>query len=270
MYKLIASDIDATLIRSDFTLSQKNIITINAAVAKGVKFILTTGRMHASAKLYAKKLNFDTDILSCNGALAKNIESDEIIFSSQMDKEVCKEIFCKFREEKIYFQFYSEKVFYAEKIIGVAKHFREWSLSLPIEDRIPVLEALDIDDILNKDPIYKIYITSDGEEERKRHLEILMKLPGIEITSSWTNNYEICAKGVSKGAALERYGKIYDIKKNEIMAIGDNENDVEMISFAGMGVAVKNAEENVKKAANYITDSNDNDGVAKAIEKFIL
>ena len=94
--------------------------------------------------------------------------------------------------------------------------------------------------------------------------------PELEIVSSWDDKFEIMKKGSSKGEAVAQLAKYFNLKRDEIMCIGDSENDLSMIEYAGIGVAMGNAIDKVKKSAQYITASNTDSGVAKAIEKFVL
>jgi len=90
------------------------------------------------------------------------------------------------------------------------------------------------------------------------------------VVSSSKNNFEVMCKGTSKGRATKILADFYNFTSEEVICMGDNENDISMIEFAGLGVAMGNGEESVKNIANYITDSNDDDGVAKVIEQFVI
>ena len=107
-------------------------------------------------------------------------------------------------------------------------------------------------------------------EEREQAWEELSRLGGLALVGSLGYNIEINAAGVNKGTGLIRLGELLGIRREEIMACGDGDNDAAMLREAGFGVAMANAEDPVKEAADYITDSNDEDGAAKAIEKFVL
>ncbi|MBC8016730.1 MAG: HAD-IIB family hydrolase, partial [Sporomusaceae bacterium] len=98
----------------------------------------------------------------------------------------------------------------------------------------------------------------------------LKKITQLEIVDSSKYNIEITRKGVSKGKAVEMLAILYNVKREEIITIGDSENDISMIEYAGLGIAMGNASDRVKQAADYVTDSNDNEGVANGINKFIL
>lgn len=97
-----------------------------------------------------------------------------------------------------------------------------------------------------------------------------MEFSEFEVASSNSDNFEMTKKGTSKGKAVEVLADFYNIKRDEVICMGDGENDLSMIEYAGLGIAMGNASSIVKKRANYVTDTNCNDGVAKAIEKFVL
>lgn len=142
------------------------------------------------------------------------------------------------------------------------------------EWRIKFDEELNFDQAYSKygDMILKsIFIneSTDHEKLMKAKQEIA-KFDDLEVVSSWTNNFEIMAKGTSKGRAVEKLTKILGISKDEVICIGDSENDLSMIEFAGLGVAMGNADDIIKEKANYVTDTNVNSGVGKVIEKFVL
>jgi Cof subfamily protein (haloacid dehalogenase superfamily) len=98
----------------------------------------------------------------------------------------------------------------------------------------------------------------------------LKEIPGTSVTVSWLNSFDICADQVSKSSAIDRYAREIGIKPSEIICFGDNYNDIDMIRYAGLGIAPENAADAIKEAADYVTCSNNEDGVAKAIEKFVF
>ena len=128
-----------------------------------------------------------------------------------------------------------------------------------------------VDDIIgftleHKDRIENININFDNQSDRMAMREILKKLPDVTLTTSFDHNLEIGGATTSKASALEALGEILGVSKDEIMACGDGA----MMSIAGLPVAVGNAKDEIKAMAAYVTDTNDNDGVAKAVEKFVL
>lgn len=270
MYKLIACDIDGTIIRTDFQMSAYTKDIIRRAIKKGIYFMFATGRIFGSAKIYAKQLQLDTPIIACNGGIAKHSVTGEYIFGTPIEKKTCAEIFDILKHHGIYFHFYGSDIFYAEKIEKDSFYFKKWNDTLPSEDKIQIAEGINPYNIINEDPIYKILFRCEGDKLRKYYFELFSGMPEITVTSSWSNNFEICGKNVSKGNAVKRFAEELNINRSEIICIGDNHNDLSMINFAGMGVVMGNASDEVKSHGKFVTDSNDMDGAAKAIEKLVF
>jgi Cof subfamily protein (haloacid dehalogenase superfamily) len=113
-------------------------------------------------------------------------------------------------------------------------------------------------------------VRCSGEKTKEELYSRLTEILGVAVTSSWQDSFDISAQQVSKGTAVERYAMEKGIDPSEIICFGDNFNDMEMIRFAGLGIATGNCVEPLKDIADYVTASNNEDGVAKAIEKFVL
>ncbi len=270
MYRLIACDIDGTLIRSDFKISDYTKDIIARAMEQDVHFILATGRIFGSARVYARQLELSAPIITCNGGVIKDLKTGEKLYGKPIEKELCKEIFKILDEGNRYFHFYGEENFYSERLIFDSQRMNQWNMTLPYEDRIPIMEVRDPYSIPDKDPIYKILFHAVEPEERKYYSELFSSMPGVTLSSSWKNNFELCGENVNKATAVDCYAASLGIRDSEVIAFGDNDNDIDMINYAGLGVAVANATARLLGVADYITASNDEDGVGKAIEKFIL
>lgn len=240
-YKLIAIDMDGTLLNSQNTINKRTRDAILRAGDKGVYVVLATGRLMTSAINYSSKINLKRPIISSNGAVIID-ENKNIIFEKHIDPGRIENIAHIADKNDVYYHFYGKDSFYSNKYV---------------ED------------------IIRFYNPADSLEEEKikfnlyNHIEDILK-KDINICSSWSNNVEIMEKDVSKGNSLKYLCEKLNIHRNEIIAVGDNENDLSMLNFAGLGVSMGNAKENVKSVADIITSTNDEDGVAEIIEKYIL
>lgn len=270
MYKLVVSDMDGTLLNSRNEISDYNKRMIQSAISKGVIFVLATGRLYSAARVYAKELKLNTPIMACNGGIIRNSIDGEVLYDVPIDKEACRAVFDFLKKTDTYFHFFGADVLYTEKIELGSYQYSVWSNSLPEEDRIIIKEASNVYDVLDNDSIYKILLHCNQDMKRKYYSHELSKISNITLTSSWFDNFEICGHNVTKGNAVKRFAESMNIKRDEIICIGDNLNDMSMIDYAGLGVAMKNADEAVKKAADVITTSNDDDGVGRVLEKYCL
>ncbi|MFA6808120.1 MAG: Cof-type HAD-IIB family hydrolase [Eubacteriales bacterium] len=265
MIKLIATDLDDTLLNSEGNISSGNIEAIHKAVKKGVKVTIATGRMAACSRRYARKLSLDIPIITYHGALVEQALSGEVLYRKVIPIDLVSEIVSELFEMGIHTHIFIKDRVFTQK---------ENSISLQYGKMVGIkVEETDIMALLEKEPegLEKIQVIADEQYLREIDEKFRTRYGDrIHITSSKPNLHEMLHKEVNKGLALKVLAEQMGIKREEVLAVGDSPNDIEMIKYAGIGVAVENAWEEVKKIADYITASNINDGVARAIEKFVL
>ncbi len=271
MYKLVVSDMDGTLLNSTGNVSEKTKQIFKELLDKGIHVAIATGRIFTSARVYAKHLEIVTPIIACNGAIVKDLHNNSIIYESHIEPEVCFKVFDICRENDLYFHFYTEEKFYTKKLAYSALKYIEWNKAMKEEEQLDIQLIDDPYELVSNfdEKVYKIQINTDDMELLNKMRQVLEKIKEVEISKSWHNNIEIMNKGVSKGNAVKHLAQSLNIKSEEVICLGDNENDISMLTYAGLGIAMGNAEEIVKKSANYVTVTNDEDGVVKALEKFV-
>lgn len=261
---------DGTMLNSENQISKRTEEAIKNAKKKGVAVVLSTGRILKSAMNYSRDLQLKNPIISCNGAVIAD-GKENIIYKKSISKDIANSIMDLGQAHDIYYHFYSETSLYSKtyikNILGFYNDPNDKDQSKRIEMNI-FKDSRDIFDN-NIDVCKFLFMDEDGYKLKVLREEI-SQIHEINVCSSWGNNFEIMDFEVSKGYALSSISKILDIPKEEIIAIGDNENDISMIEYAGLGVAMGNAVAKTKEASDIITSSNDEDGVAKIIEKYIL
>ena len=272
MYKLVAIDLDGTLLNMDKEISDRNKQTLKRAMEKGVRVVICSGRVFTGARLYAKEINSSDPIIACNGAIITESYAGRIIYSVYMDTEICLKINSICQKHGVYYHVYAGDTMLTEKLGFTSEKYFERNKFLPPEDRVDIEVVKSMEEKLRSIPgkVLKFVIVTDDAELLKRVRNDMEQLQEVDVMSSNFDNFEVMSKGVSKGAALARLTDIYGIPASQMIAIGDNENDVSMFEYAGLSIAMDNGEAIAKAAANYITASNNADGVAQAIEKFIL
>lgn len=271
-YKLIGIDMDGTLLNDKKTINKENIEAIRKAQDKGVKIAICTGRLFTSAKYYSDLIGGKAPVVSANGAYIREKDRDEIIYEATLGVEKAKKIESIIRNYD--FDYYYNT---SDSVISPKDYPEEYGYvvtnkTMPEENRIKLIRSMDIDKTIEAagDSFLKCICMSRDIKALQKVKEELSLLGEFEIVSSGIDNIEIMNKGVTKGRGISVLAAFYNLSSEEVMCIGDNENDLSMIEYAGMGVAMGNASDDVKKFANYVTDTNNNSGVAKAIEKFIL
>lgn len=267
MYKLIALDMDGTLLTTDKKVSEKNQSAIKAAEAKGVKIVLASGRPLNGITRYLEELDLLKDedyVLSFNGGLVQNTKTQEIISKVSLKGEDLKYIYEISKKLNINIHAFSAKEgLIAPKISQYTEHEAEIN-GIEINIR-------DFDKVDDEDDIIKVMMI-DPQEILDPAIE---KLPDevyekYNVFKSSPFFLEFTHKEVDKGLGLKKLGEYLGIKREEIIACGDAGNDLSMVKYAGLGVAMGNATPEVKEAANFITASNDEDGIANVIEKYVL
>lgn len=277
VYKMIVMDMDGTLLTNDKSISDANKRALQKAVDTGARVVISTGRIFASADVYREMLGVDGPVIASNGAFIK--DNGNVIYMRPLGEDNIREILKLCREYGLYCHLFTPDSIYTEKIIYSSSNYTKWNKNLPDEKKVNiiVIPGDGWEDVINekKDYILKAVIT-DSDHEKIKMLRQRMTRFNVEVSSSAvyrgekTYNIEIMDKGVTKASAVSVLAQAYDIKREEIICIGDSENDIPMIEFAGLGVAMANGTDEAKSAADFVTLSNEEDGVAYVIKKFIL
>lgn len=269
-YKLIATDMDGTLLNSKNEISHENLKIIENLREKGIIFSVATGRLDTMVKAYLRQMHSDNPVISCNGALVRNLASGKTYYEADIDTVDYTKVFDICNKYNLPFNVYGSFAMFSETENTRIKMWKKYNKTLCQEDMLDMHIVKNIYDEFNsKDKVFKVLIEHQDLDFLKKIEDEINEIPGITAYKSATHLLDVMKKDVSKGNALKKLADILGIKKEEVIAIGDNVNDLSMISYAGVGIAMGNAEDCVKEAADFITDTNDNDGVAKALRKII-
>ncbi|KZL89914.1 Cof-type HAD-IIB family hydrolase [Clostridium magnum] len=270
-YKWCVCDMDGTLLNSKDIISEENEAALKKLQQMGLEVIIASGRVDLLMKPFIKQLNLKGNIICCNGGLIKNIETGEILYSKVMDKGAVREIIDYALGNNINFLIYTNKVVYSNKNNPKAEKYEKLNMSLSKDLQIPITYIDDsiIKNIHNID-IFKILLVCDNHEIVKVAQKHLSKSDKLTAVSSVKGLLDIMASNTSKGHGLKILSDKLDVDLDKVIAFGDNYNDVEMFQCVGMPIAMGNAEEDVKLQAKYVTKSNDEAGIAYAINNYIL
>lgn len=277
-YKMLVTDMDYTLLNKEKKISERNSEAIKKAIEKGIHMSVATGRIYTSARVYAKLLGVSTPIIASNGAIIREAafnspeDTERTIFKDTLNVKAVKEMIRLSRKYGLFCHFFTEDTIYSEKLVNVSLRYTEWNKYLGEEDQVQIKIVDDFEKALIQGNVYVLKaVIVDSDSEKMQGLRHDIEGTGIvSVSQSMKNNLEVMNKGITKGNAVKILADMYGIKREEIIAIGDNENDMSMIEYAGLGIAMGNAEESLKAVADYITGDYQEDGVAEAIERFIL
>lgn len=266
MYKLIAIDMDGTLLNEKKEISHRCKEDILKLKEKGISIVLATGRPFHGILPYIDELYLldENDFMvTYNGALVQNVNADKVLKKSPLSLDSYKELYTVSKELDINIHALTENS------VLTPKNNPYTHIESTI-NKIPTIEV-PIEDIDNSTNIIKVMFIDDP----KRIDTIIPLIPdwveaNYSILRSAPIFLEFLDKGVDKGVGVSLIAKQLGIEPKEVIAIGDAGNDIAMIQYAGLGVAMGNATDDVKSVADYITLTNEEDGVAHVIEKFML
>lgn len=265
--KLVAIDLDDTLLNSGLQISPQCKAAIHQVKEKGVIVTLATGRMFVSALPYARQLESvrDIPIITYQGALVKCSNSGDVFYYRPLPKDKAVEIMQYFKKSKVHFQAYFNDQLCMESLTEEGEEYSHLAGVEPVIIKDLIGEA-------SRQESCKILAVIENE---KLLLDMEMELRGIytrelNITRSKPYYLEVMDARANKGDALKVIAEHYGIDRKEVLAIGDSYNDMAMIEWAGIGVAMGNARKSVNETADYITASNEEEGVAEALHRFIL
>lgn len=264
-YKMLVLDMDDTLLTDDHRISKKNKSAIAQAQEAGVKVVLASGRPTPAMLSYAKELGLHQNnsyILAYNGAVILDMTTEEVLFEQSISKEDIHALYDFSQENGVHIITYLDG-----NIIASSE-----SPYIDIETQITGMPLLKVDDFkkaVDRDSVKCIML-----DEPERLVEVMAKLKAQinhkSITTSKPFFLEIMQLGIDKAASLDRLAQKLGISSDEIIAVGNASNDLTMIQYAGLGVWVDNVEDALRHHADVVVASNNEDGVAEVIERFIL
>ncbi len=270
--KLVALDLDGTTLNDYEQLSPRTQKAFKDAMEKGVEIVIATGRTFnalPSEITSFKGLNY---VLTSNGANLTHLPSGELLYSNLIaEKSALAAIellrnFDYMLEVFVHGQAYIDKKDFDEVCMGRCPYR---NVDYVIKTRKPVEGLLDFAS-KHSSEIENINVNFYDTREKPQMWRILSKLPGVTITSSFNHNIEIGGASTGKGDGVKYLCSLLNLPLSGVMACGDNPNDISMLEVAGLGIAVGNAHSLVKEVAHHVVATNQEDGVAEAIERFVL
>ena len=288
MYKLVAIDLDGTMLNQYGIVTEKTKKAIRNAIQKGTEIVIASGRPIDSIKTIAKEIGSEKYFIAGNGALIYDIQKDEIIYDKFLSKQKVLEIIKICEENSISYNVYTDKTILATALKYNVLYYQKENLKKEEskQTKISIIENMyEYVKERKEEKFLKITICDENQTVFQSIIRKLRKIEGIEVldvshmsrktikqgTEEIMVEYyytEITMKNVDKWEALKYLIEKLGISKEEVMAIGDNVNDKKMIQEAGLGVIMKGSTPEVTEIADYITLSNKEDGVANVLEKF--
>lgn len=270
-YKLVAFDCDGTLFDSSGNIPKRNALALNNLHNKGIELLAVTGRSDILTRDYIEELGINIPVVGCNGASLSNVITGERIYIHPIDKVAVKAVIEACIKESIPCKALSmDTVFTSDKEMlekGIKQIVTKYTRELKYMLKGKWLTDEDMLKMAETEDIVKI-VTVNNDIERLRAIQKgLSSVKGLQVLKSNINCLDMIAENVSKGKGLVDYANRKGISMEQCIAFGDNENDISMIQTAGLGIAMANADDAVKQAADRIALTNDECGVAVELER---
>lgn len=286
MYKLVAIDLDGTMLNQYGIITEKTKKAISKAQEKGVEVMIASGRAITSVKRFSKEINSNKYFISGNGAITYDIKNNKILYENILSKTKALKIIKICEENSIYYNVYTENGIIAKNLSYNTLYYYKDNLTKPDENRTHINIVENVYDYFEQreEKILKIMICDEHKTVFNSIVRKLKELSEIEVlevshmsrkiikqgTDEIALEYfytEVSAKDVDKWNSLEEIIGLMNISKEEVVTIGDNANDLKMITNAGLGVAMGESAPYVKQSADIIAPTNDEDGVAIILNK---
>lgn len=271
--KLIGLDLDGTVFDDKKVISSRTKEAINQALQEGIMVVPVTGRpITGVPKELLEAAPNIRYALTANGAMISDLETGEILYQEGVPYEQAQALVDEFIKEDIMVEPYIDGVAYAQKshLDQIERFIKEPRFAKYFVENRKSVADISAYTKQRRQPLEKLHLLFPNQELREKTRQRLLTIPDIEVTSASPQNLEINKLNVNKGKSLVAFGERMGIKREEIMACGDSSNDIQMLKAVGLGIAMGNALPEVKAVADYITLTNNEDGVAYAIEKFAL
>lgn len=270
--KMIGLDLDGTLLNGRKEVTDHTRKILEKAIAQGTIVLVATGRPLTGIPEQVRAIQGMQYALTTNGARIYDLLQDRTILEHPLSCEKAKKVLKIAEKYDTLQEAYFDREVYAQedqlkRISQYHKNPHMWEYVRATRTAVPSMIEWYEASGRNADKLQLMFADMQELAHARKELE---EIPGLVLTGSLGNNIEVNAEGIDKGIGILELGRRLGISREEIMACGDGDNDLEMLKAVGVGVAMGNADEAVKAAADYVTDTNEEEGVAKAVEKFAL
>lgn len=274
VYKMLVSDLDETLLNDDGTVHADNLAAIKMAVAHGFKFVPNTGRSFNSVQELLKTLGLYDQagqyVISYNGAAIVENKNNQVLLTRGMDRELAAQIFqAGLVNDQVDVHIYTVDTLFIYNISPTDKQYMA-ERGVPYE----LMGSDDLTFLANEQPVMKVIFEYPDQVVREQIRDAVLAAVGadaVEATFSSSRYVEFNTKGVDKGSASLLLGEKLGIQRDEIIAVGDNNNDLKMLTAVGLGGSVANGIPAVQEAAAVVTERTNNEGaIAEVLEKYVL
>ncbi|EKT3979615.1 pyridoxal phosphatase [Klebsiella aerogenes] len=268
-YKVIALDLDGTLLTPEKKILPESLAALQKAQNAGARVIIVTGRHYVAIHPFYQALTLDTPAICCNGALLYDYCQNTVIESDPLQAEQATKLIAMLDSYCVHSLMYADDAMYYQDLTGHIVRTENWAKSLPVSQRpifkqVPSLREAS----QNVDAIWKFALTGSETEKLHSFGQIVERELGLACEWSWHDQVDIAQAGTSKGKRLAQWVESQGLSMSQVIAFGDNFNDLSMLKNAGLGVAMGNAVDEVKDCADLVIGNNAEPGIANIVNRY--
>ncbi|OAT24257.1 pyridoxal phosphatase [Proteus myxofaciens] len=270
-YRVIALDLDGTLLDDQKRILPESIEALNQARKAGIQVLIVTGRHHVAIHPFYQALQLDTPAICCNGTYLYDYNAKKVLESDPLTTQETQDVLNLIKQTDIHHLVYADDAMLYDELSPPVQRSLNWADTLPLHQRPNLVKVDDFYQAMHDaQSIWKIATTTPNHNELHALVEKIEQQVGLECEWSWVDQVDIAKKGNSKGRRLQRWVEANGMKMSDVVAFGDNFNDLSMLEHVGLGVAMGNASDEVKSRAKLVTKKNTQPGIAETIHKYIL
>lgn len=268
-YQVLALDLDGTLLTPEKKILPASITALKNAREAGAKVVIVTGRHYVAIQPFYQALGLDTPAICCNGALLYDYQGNRVLASDPLQSEQANQLIDLLDSYNVHALMYADDAMIYQEATGHIIRTENWGRSLP-ESQRPVFRKVSS---LRKaahevDSIWKFALTDTDIVKLQSFTEIVERELGITCEWSWHDQVDVAQTGNSKGKRLAQWVESQGLSMSQVIAFGDNYNDLSMLESAGLGVAMGNAADKIKESADLVIGNNTESGIADVVNKY--
>ncbi|PHM74714.1 pyridoxal phosphatase [Xenorhabdus kozodoii] len=269
-YRVIALDLDGTLLDPQKRILPESLAALNEARQSGIKVLIVTGRHHVAIHPFYQMLQLDTPAICCNGTYSYDYQAKKVLASNPLSIQEASQALSYLQDTEIQHLMYVDDAILYQFPHTVARTLA-WSDSLPEHQRPNLQQTENFQDAIHSvSSIWKLATSSSNLVKLREISAQIEENVGLECEWSWFDQVDIAKKGNSKGMRLQQWVGSQGMSMKDVIAFGDNYNDLSMLENVGLGVAMGNGVEAVKERADIVTRDNTQPGIAEVLRKYVL
>lgn len=270
-YRVIALDLDGTLLTSNKQILPESKAVLTQAMQAGVTVLVVTGRHHVAIRPFYHALALDTPAICCNGAYLYDYPKSQVIDSDPLSKTQSRQLIQLMQQHQINgYMYVDDAMLYQTMTESVQRTFG-WSETLPPAWRPTILKVESLNVMVDEvRHIWKFAVTERDTSRLQHFIQTVENELGLACEWSWKDQVDIAQTGNSKGKRLQQWVASQGLSMQQVIAFGDNYNDISMLSAVGLGVAMGNADDEVKAHARMVAGDNEHPSIAKVIRTHVL